>query len=105
MRSIYSLWASALYNTFFFQASKRTQTLIQQEKMENITAAQSQENYRKAVNAGLKKILSKMGISLLSSYHGAQIFEIYGLGEDVVDLAFKGTVSRIGKKEEGMVIA
>lgn len=41
-----------------------------------------------------------MGISLLSSYHGAQIFEIYGLGDDVVDLAFKGTVSRIGRKEE-----
>ena len=52
------------------------------------------------MNAGLKKILSKMGISLLSSYHGAQIFEIYGLGEDVVDLAFKGTVSRIGKEEQ-----
>ena len=37
-----------------------------------------------------------MGISLLSCYHGAQIFEIYGLGKDVVDLAFFGSVSRIG---------
>ena len=42
------------------------------------------------------KILSKMGISLLSCYHGAQIFEIYGLGKEVVDFAFKGSVSRIG---------
>jgi glutamate synthase (ferredoxin) len=37
-----------------------------------------------------------MGISLLSCYHGAQIFEIYGLGKEVVDFAFKGSVSRIG---------
>ncbi|KAL7097758.1 hypothetical protein ACP275_10G162700 [Erythranthe tilingii] len=42
------------------------------------------------------KILSKMGISLLSSYCGAQIFEIYGLGKDIVDLAFCGSVSSIG---------
>ena len=42
------------------------------------------------------KILSKMGISLLSCYHGAQIFEAYGLGKDVVDRAFAGSVSRIG---------
>jgi len=48
------------------------------------------------LEVGLLKILSKMGISLLSCYHGAQIFEIYGLGPDVVDLAFKGSVSRIG---------
>ena len=37
-----------------------------------------------------------MGISLLSCYHGAQIFEIYGLGKEVVDAAFFGSVSRIG---------
>jgi glutamate synthase domain-containing protein 2 len=42
------------------------------------------------------KILSKMGISLLSCYHGAQIFEAYGLGRDVIDTAFRGSVSRIG---------
>ena len=38
----------------------------------------------------------QMGISLLSCYHGAQIFEIYGLGKEVVDAAFFGSVSRIG---------
>ena len=37
-----------------------------------------------------------MGISLLSCYHGAQIFEIYGLGKEVVDTAFFGSVSRVG---------
>jgi len=44
----------------------------------------------------LLKILSKIGISLLTSYSGAQIFESIGLGEDVVDTSFKGTTSRIG---------
>ena len=53
-------------------------------------------NYKRALEKGILKILSKMGISLLSCYHGAQIFEIYGLGAEVVDLAFKGSVSRIG---------
>ncbi|MDK0841651.1 glutamate synthase central domain-containing protein, partial [Clostridium perfringens] len=57
---------------------------------------QAQRNFNKAVKSGLLKILSKMGISLLSSYCGAQIFEIYGLGQEVVDLAFCGSVSKIG---------
>ena len=49
-----------------------------------------------ALEKGVLKILSKMGISLLSCYHGAQIFEAYGLGPKVVDTAFRGSVSRIG---------
>ncbi|EFN57991.1 hypothetical protein CHLNCDRAFT_142154 [Chlorella variabilis] len=49
-----------------------------------------------ALEKGILKILSKMGISLLSCYHGAQIFEAYGLGREVVDTAFVGSVSRIG---------
>ncbi|MCL7038795.1 hypothetical protein MKW94_000316 [Papaver nudicaule] len=49
-----------------------------------------------AVKSGLLKILSKMGISLLSSYCGAHIFEIYGLGSEVVDFAFSGIVSKVG---------
>ncbi|MBN1587010.1 MAG: glutamate synthase large subunit, partial [Candidatus Omnitrophica bacterium] len=53
-------------------------------------------NYRKAVHAGLLKIMSKMGISLMDSYRGAQIFEIVGLNNKVVDRCFSGTVSRIG---------
>ncbi len=53
-------------------------------------------HYRGAVNKGLKKILSKMGISTLQSYRGAQVFEALGLGEEVIDKCFSGTVSRIG---------
>ncbi|WP_153447723.1 glutamate synthase large subunit [Vibrio algicola] len=52
-------------------------------------------NYRKGINAGLLKIFSKMGISTLQSYHGAQIFEALGINKSVVDKYFTGTVSRI----------
>ncbi|MFN6335487.1 MAG: glutamate synthase large subunit [Sphingobacteriales bacterium] len=56
------------------------------------------KNYIKAVCDGLLKVFSKMGISTLQSYHGAQIFEIIGLHKEVVDTYFTGAVSRI----EGM---
>ena len=52
-------------------------------------------SYRRGIRKGLFKIMSKMGISSVSSYRGAQLFEIVGLHEDVVDRCFKGTVSRI----------
>ena len=54
------------------------------------------KNYIKAVNDGLLKVFSKMGISTLQSYQGAQIFEIIGLNNDVVDRYFTGATSRIG---------
>ncbi len=53
------------------------------------------QTYIKAVGKGLLKIMSKIGISTLQSYKGAQIFEILGLNEEVVDKCFKGTISRI----------
>jgi glutamate synthase (NADPH/NADH) large chain len=53
-------------------------------------------NYIKSVKDGLLKIFSKMGISTLQSYHGAQIFEILGLNQQVVNTYFTGAVSRIG---------
>ena len=52
-------------------------------------------NYIKAVCDGLLKVFSKMGISTLQSYQGAQIFEILGLNQEVVDKYFTGAVSRI----------
>jgi len=52
-------------------------------------------NYVKAIDKGLLKILSKMGISTLQSYRGAQIFEAIGLNEELIDKYFSGTVSRI----------
>ncbi len=58
--------------------------------------AQARENYIKAIDKGLLKILSKMGISTLRSYHGAQIFEAVGISQKIVDKCFTGTASKIG---------
>ncbi len=58
--------------------------------------AEAQSRYRTAVEKGLLKILAKMGISTLSSYCGAQVFEALGLGAEVIDRCFAGTSSPIG---------
>ena len=63
---------------------------------EGMTPEKAMTNYRKALEKGLLKIMSKMGISVLNSYQGAQIFEAVGIGSDVIDLCFTGCVSRIG---------
>merc|ERR1719223_686503 len=76
--------------------NSRTQKMMDSGKITKTTSDGAQQNYRKAVENGLLKILSKIGISLLTSYSGAQIFEIMGLGEEIIDTCFKGTTSRIG---------
>ncbi|XKE44964.1 glutamate synthase large subunit [Halomonas organivorans] len=57
--------------------------------------ADARENYRKGLQKGLFKILSKMGISTLASYRGSQLFEAVGLSSEVMDLCFTGMASRI----------
>ena len=52
-------------------------------------------NFRKGINKGLLKILSKMGISTVASYRGAQLFEAVGIADEIVDLCFCGVASRI----------
>jgi glutamate synthase (NADPH/NADH) large chain len=52
-------------------------------------------SFRRGIRKGLFKIMSKMGISSISSYRGAQLFEIVGLHDEVVNRCFKGTTSRI----------
>ncbi len=52
-------------------------------------------NYRAAINKGLLKIMSKMGISTIASYRCAQLFEVIGLSTRVTDLCFRGGISRI----------
>ena len=61
----------------------------------DLTEEKAIYNYKKAVSGELLKIMSKMGISTLQSYHGAQIFEALGVSKEVVDVYFTGTVSRI----------
>ena len=56
----------------------------------------ARKNYFVGINKGLLKIISKMGISTIASYRGAQLFEAVGLDSEVVELCFQGMVSRIG---------
>lgn len=86
----------ALESVRQWQADAKTQKSMADERIPQLTAQEAQANYCQAVEAGLLKILSKMGISLLASYHGAQIFEAIGLDKSLVNLAFVGTTSRIG---------
>ncbi len=73
---------------------------IQQLQEENLLAKglqakKAEENYISAIGYGLRKVFSKMGISTLQSYQGAQIFEIIGLNSTVVERSFTKSVSRI----------
>jgi glutamate synthase domain-containing protein 2/glutamate synthase domain-containing protein 1/glutamate synthase domain-containing protein 3 len=61
----------------------------------NVTANHAEKNFVKAINKGLLKTFSKMGISTLQSYRGAQVFEAVGLNQSLVDAYFPGTASRI----------
>ncbi|MFD2256393.1 glutamate synthase large subunit [Luteolibacter algae] len=63
---------------------------------DGMTPQKAMTNYRKALEKGLLKIMSKMGISVLNSYQGAQTFEAIGIGSEVVDFSFTGVPSQIG---------
>jgi glutamate synthase (NADPH/NADH) large chain len=63
--------------------------------LKDVDAAGAVKNYRKAVDKGVLKVMTKMGISTLQSYRGAQIFEAIGLASEVVDRYFTWTASRI----------
>ncbi len=65
-------------------------------KLESLSPADALHNYRQAVDKGLLKIMSKMGISTLFSYQAAQIFEAIGIGTEVILDCFTGTPSPIG---------
>ncbi|TMA10302.1 MAG: glutamate synthase subunit alpha [Deltaproteobacteria bacterium] len=60
------------------------------------TPAEAEKKYLKAVAKGIVKVISKMGISTVQSYHGAQVFEAIGLSQDFVDEYFTWTASRVG---------
>ena len=79
-----------------WRSSTKVEKQMSTGKLPLMSQQDVQRNLKNAINKGLKKILSKMGISLITSYHGAQIFEAYGIGPELIDVAFKGTVSRIG---------
>jgi len=80
-----------------YMALASIRTMKEQGNMDtDLTWDSLKKNYVKAICGGLLKIFSKMGISTLQSYHGAQIFEVLGIDSTVVDKYFCGAVSRIG---------
>jgi len=84
--------ATAIYPYLAYQTLAG---MLRNGEIKNRKAAELQASYRKGINKGLYKIISKMGISTIASYRGAQLFEIVGLNSDVVNLCFSGSTSRI----------
>ena len=70
--------------------------MIRQGLLKGIDHAEAVYRYRKAIKKGVVKVMSKMGISTIQSYRGAQIFEAIGLNEEFVSRYFDKTASRIG---------
>ena len=81
------------YLAFETTESLRRQGLLSEADIDEKTA---EKNYIKAVGKGVLKIMSKMGISAIQAYRGAQIFEAVGIGQQLIDRYFAGTPSRIG---------
>ncbi len=69
--------------------------LAENDEFEELSTEQAITNYKEAVEKGILKIMAKMGISTVSSYRGAQIFEAIGINASVIDRCFTGTPSRL----------
>ncbi|MGJ8669366.1 MAG: glutamate synthase large subunit [Oceanococcus sp.] len=82
-----------------YMAYESLRDMLRSKEIKHKSATDLERAYRKGVNKGLYKIMSKMGISSIASYRGAQLFEIVGLADEVVDFCFKGTTSRIAGAE------
>ena len=70
--------------------------MIRDEMLPGVEHKLACKNFAKAAVKGVVKVMSKMGISAVQSYHGAQVFEAVGLRQDVIDEYFSGTASRVG---------
>ena len=88
-------YGAAAINPYLAIETVKTQISIQ-NNFGNITPEKAVENYLEASHKGILKIMSKMGISAIQSYRGAQIFEAVGLSDEVIAEYFTGTSSRIG---------
>ncbi len=78
-------------------------SMIRAELLEELSYFEAVEHYVKACSKGIMKILSKMGISTIQSYRGAQIFEAVGIHPSVIDKYFTWTTSRIGGIDLGII--
>jgi len=78
-----------------YLAIETVRDLVRRGDLEGVSEKKAEANLRKALGKGLLKIMSKMGVSTVASYTGAQIFEAVGLGEEVIETCFAGTTSRL----------
>ncbi|MFQ3235065.1 MAG: glutamate synthase (NADPH/NADH) large chain [Paraglaciecola sp.] len=85
------LGATAVYP---FLAYETIEQMVEKGELD-ITAMQAVLNYRKGINKGLYKIMSKMGISTVASYRSSKLFEAIGINSDVTKICFQGVPSRI----------
>jgi glutamate synthase (NADPH/NADH) large chain len=85
--------ATAIYP---YLAYETLQGMVNSGEIEDRGSPSLAQSYRKGVDKGLYKIISKMGISTIASYRGAQLYEIVGLHDEVVELCFTDTTSRVG---------
>jgi glutamate synthase (NADPH) large chain len=79
-----------------YLALESVQDMARRGELGSVTPRKARENLIKALGKGLLKIMSKMGVSTIASYTGAQIFEAIGLGEEIIGTCFTGTTSRLG---------
>ena len=77
-----------------YLALEKVRELSIQNETLNISIEQAQENYRKSLNKGLLKIMSKMGICTISSYRGSELYEIIGLNSEIINNVFKFSKTR-----------
>jgi glutamate synthase (NADPH/NADH) large chain len=79
-----------------YLAFQSVEDMVAAGRLPGVDAATAVKNYVKALGKGVLKVMSKMGISTVASYTGAQVFEALGLAQNVVDEYFTGTTSRLG---------
>ncbi|WP_020661306.1 glutamate synthase large subunit [Amycolatopsis benzoatilytica] len=79
-----------------YLAMATVEEMAHQGLIPGVTPKQATANLIKALGKGVRKTMSKMGVSTVASYTGAQIFEAVGLGAEVIDTCFTGTTSRLG---------
>ncbi len=79
-----------------YLAMATVEEMAHQGLIPGVTPKQATQNLIKALGKGVRKTMSKMGVSTVASYTGAQIFEAIGLGEEVIENCFTGTTSRLG---------
>ena len=78
-----------------YLAIESVRDLVRRGVIQNVSEKKAEANLLKALGKGLLKIMSKMGVSTVASYTGAQIFEAIGLGPEVIEACFTGTTSRL----------